>query len=277
VLAVATLANVISGQVGAFSQALPGYSARFATLSQQLGALLGPSLMAKIATAIQEFDLSAVTASAIGGAGSVFGTASMVLLYLAFLLADQGGFSRKLPLLVPDPAERGQWADAFAAMNTGVQNYIAIKTAVSLTTGGLSYIVMKLAGLNFAETWALLIFMLNFIPTIGSIAGTILPAIAALAQFPTFGPVLAVLGGVGVIQFIIGNIVEPSISGRTLNLSPFVIIVSLTFWSMVWGIPGAFLSVPLTVCGAIICSHVPALQPISILLSGGPDAREAAG
>lgn len=166
---------------------------------------------------------------------------------------------------------------ALNSMNVGVQNYMWIKTLVSLLTGVLSYVVMKVVGLDFAETWAILIFLLNFIPTIGSILGTLIPAVAGLIQFPSIGPILILLGGISAVQFVVGNIIEPTLSSRTLNLSPLAIILALSFWSAVWGIPGAFLSVPLTVCVAIICSHVSALRSFAIVLAGRvPPPEEAA-
>ena len=262
------LANVIAGQVEALSSAVPRYVARFEQLSDQLGSVFGPELMASINAAVAEADVGQAVARVIDSASATFGAASLVVLFLAFMLVDTGALQRKLPLLVPDQDRRAQVSAALDAMNAGVQNYMGIKTFVSLLTGVLSYVVMKIVGLDFAETWAVLIFLLNFIPTIGSIIGTVLPAIAALVQFFGIGPVLIVLGGIGAVQFIIGNIIEPTLSSRTLNLSPFAIILSLSFWSAIWGIPGAFLSVPLTVCIAIICSHVPPLRPFAILLAG---------
>lgn len=262
------LANVIAGQVEGLSSAVPRYVARFEQLSDQLGSVFGPELMASINAAVAEADVGQAVARVIDSASATFGAASLVVLFLAFMLVDTGALQRKLPLLVPDQDRRAQVSAALDAMNAGVQNYMGIKTFVSLLTGVLSYVVMKIVGLDFAETWAVLIFLLNFIPTIGSVIGTVLPAIAALVQFFGIGPVLIVLGGIGAVQFIIGNIIEPTLSSRTLNLSPFAIILSLSFWSAIWGIPGAFLSVPLTVCIAIICSHVPPLRPFAILLAG---------
>jgi predicted PurR-regulated permease PerM len=263
-----SLANVIAGQVEALSSATPRYVARFEQLSDQLGRFLGPELMASINAAVAEADVSQAVGRVVDSASATFGAASLVVLFLAFLLVDTGALQRKLPLLVPDQERRANVSTALDSMNVSVQNYMWIKTLVSLLIGALSYVVMKMVGLDFAETWAVLIFLLNFIPTIGSIIGTVLPAIAALVQFPGVGPVLIVLGGIGAVQFIIGNIIEPTLSSRTLNLSPIVIILSLSFWSAIWGIPGAFLSVPLTVCIAIICSHVPPLRPLAILLAG---------
>lgn len=271
------LANVIAGQVETLTSAAPRYIERFKQLSDQFGDFLGPELMGSLNNAITQADFGQALRRIVNSTGATFGATSLVLLFLAFMLVDAGALQRKLPVLVPDKARRAEVASALNAMNAGVQNYMWIKTLVSLLTGGLSYLVMKAVGLDFAETWAILIFLLNFIPTIGSIIGALLPAAAGLVQFPELGPVLVLLVGLGAIQFVVGNIIEPALSSRTLNLSPLAIILALSFWSSVWGIPGAFVSVPLTVCFAIICSQVPILRPLAVLLASRVPGQEGAG
>ena len=110
--------------------------------------------------------------------------------------------------------------------------------------------------------------MLNFIPTIGSIIATLFPAMLALIQFDTFGPFFIVLAAVGSIQVVVGNVLEPKLMGNTLNVSPFVVMMSLTLWGSVWGIAGAFLSVPITVILLIIFAHFEKTRYIAVLLSG---------
>lgn len=271
------LANVLAGQVEALTSAAPRYIERFKQLSDQFGDFLGPEFMASLNKAIAQADFGQALGYIVNSTGATFGATSLVLLFLAFMLVDAGALHGKLLVLVTDQERRSGVAAALNAMNAGVQNYMWIKTLVSLITGGLSYVVMKAVGLDFAETWAILIFLLNFIPTIGSIIGTLLPAAAGLVQFPELGPVLVLLVGVGAIQFVVGNIIEPALSSRTLNLSPLAIILALSFWSAVWGIPGAFLSVPLTVCFAIICSQVPILRPLAVLLASRVPDQEGAG
>jgi predicted PurR-regulated permease PerM len=157
-----------------------------------------------------------------------------------------------------------------------VHRYVLIKTIISVLTGLLVYLVMLLFGLEFAETWALLTVFLNFIPNIGSIVATLFPTLAALVQFDSWTPVLLIFTIITLIQFSVGNLIEPQLMGRSLNLSPFVIILSLTFWGAIWGIVGMFLAVPIMVMVMIACSHVPFLHPIAILLSrdGVPMAVE---
>ncbi len=138
---------------------------------------------------------------------------------------------------------------------------------MSIITGTSSYIILTYLNVDFAETWALVIFLLNYIPTIGSILGVIFPALIALLQFDTYTPFLIIALGLTAIQFTIGNVVEPMFMGNSLNLSAFVIVLSLTFWGTIWGAAGMVLSIPITVMMMIVAAHIPSWRWVAIMLS----------
>src|SRR5258708_19899720 len=129
---------------------------------------------------------------------------------------------------------------------------------------------MRLVGLDFAEFWALLVFILHFMPTIGVIAATSCPIFLAAVQFNSLGPCLVVGIGITAIAQLMGNIVEPNVMGETLNLSPLTVIVALILWGTVWGVLGAFLCVPFTVIFLIVMSHFkyPPCIPIPLPKTG---------
>jgi AI-2 transport protein TqsA len=176
--------------------------------------------------------------------------------------------SKKILLAAGTSEAASEFNRILQSISVGLQHYVGIKTAVSLLTGTLSYVVMKLVGLDFAETWGVLAFALNFIPTLGSMVAVVIPAVVALVQFETLTPFLIIVLGCGAVQLVVGNIIEPTLTGKTLNLSPLMVILSLTFWTTMWGIPGALLSVPITVCVLIIFSNLSATKPWAILMSG---------
>ena len=128
---------------------------------------------------------------------------------------------------------------------------------------------------DFAGFWAVIIFLLNYIPTIGSLLGILFPALLALVQFDTFVPFLIVTPSLAVIQVFIGNFLEPMMMGSSLNISPFATLVSLAVWGSIWGMPGMFLCVPITVIAMIIFAHFPRTRPITVMLS--TDGRVAWG
>ena len=127
--------------------------------------------------------------------------------------------------------------------------------------------ILLFIGVDAPVFWAFLIFVLNFIPTIGSLIATLFPAIFALLQFGEFTPGILVLAIVGTIQLIVGNFIEPRVMGNSLNISPLVVFLTLAIWGVIWGITGMLLSVPITVILIIVMSEFPSTQPLAILLS----------
>jgi len=192
----------------------------------------------------------------------------IIFVYLVFVLLEQRTFTRKIKALVPNKHRQEEVFTVIDRILKDIRLYIGIKVLTSASTGLLSYLVLKWIGVNFASFWAVLIFLLNFIPTIGSIIATIFPSAMALIQFDTFRPFVICVIAITAIQLVIGSFIDPKLMGNRLNLSPLVILFSLGLWGAVWGIPGMFLCVPFTVIIMIICAYFPTTRPVSILLSG---------
>lgn len=209
-----------------------------------------------------------------GQAGNIASGAVLVTLFVGFLFLERLWFRPKLVSLMGD-AERARRVERIiSSIVHRVNRYLIVKTVVSLVTGALVYAVMIAFGLELAVAMGVLTFVLNFIPNVGSIVATI--AVGLVAYVQTGDPVsgLAVLAFVTGIQFVVGQVLDPLFLGRTLQLSSFGIIASLAFWAAVWGIPGMFLAVPIMVSIMIVCSHIPRLRPVAVLLSreGLPEA-----
>ena len=188
--------------------------------------------------------------------------------YVLFLLIEQSSFEKKIQALFPDAEKRQDVRDLLHRMQSQIQSYVAIKTLASVATGLISYGILLVVGVDFAAFWGFVIFLLNYIPTIGSMLGILLPTLLAVVQFATIGPVLAVIIGGGATQFLIGNIIEPRLMGTSLNISPLVVLISLAVWGSIWGLAGMFLSVPLTMIAMIVFSYFRPTRPIAIMLSG---------
>lgn len=264
-------AQIFSSQVDVVSQTLPKYSERFDRLLDDLTALLGKSQVEQISAHLTNMDFSGHAASIAESVGGLFGNLGLILMYSAFLLAERGKLMKKFTYLFPDPDRASEVQGVLRSVGHSIKRYVWIKTIVSLLTGTLCYLILKYIGVDFAEILSLLIFLLNFIPTIGSILGVIFPAVVSLLQFDTITPFLMVVALCGSVQFTVGNIIEPKFMGDTLNLSTFTVVVSLTFWSTVWGVEGAFMSVPMTASLVILCRDIPALRPFAIVLSSDGD------
>lgn len=258
---------ILGRQASQVADAVPRYQERFVGILERIVSVIGTENAKMAQERLSTIDLSGVAVDAIGQAGGFVGGLLLVLLYMAFMLVERGPMNRKLPIAIGDRDRHDAYVRISREIVRALQMYVGVKTFVSALTGVLSYVILKLVGLDFAETWALLAFALNFIPSIGSILGVLLPAIVALVQFDTIGPFLIVVLGCGMVQFAIGNILEPALTGRSLNLAPIMVILSLTVWSTLWGIAGAFLSVPITVCLLILFGHLPATRPLAVLMS----------
>jgi AI-2 transport protein TqsA len=174
---------------------------------------------------------------------------------------------KKFSFLIPDADKSAKYLKVFNRVTRGIKRYLWIKTIMSFITGGLSYVILKYYSVEFAEFWGLMFFLLNFIPTVGSAIAVVLASLLTLLQFDGYWVFIQVAALLVCVQFLIGNIVEPRYMGQTLNLSPFVVIVALTFWGTIWGVEGMFLSVPFTASLVIVCSNIPNLRWIAILLS----------
>ncbi len=191
----------------------------------------------------------------------------VVLLYASFLLVELRSFDAKIAAMSNDQRSIDRTRKVAADINSRIGAYLALKTFVSALLGVTSWIAMAFMGLEFAAFWAVLIALLNYIPYIGSFLGVLFPLMMAIVQFANPNDVLAVLLPLIALQFAIGNFLDPYIMGNSLNLSPFAILVSLAAWSALWGIPGAFLAVPITAIMAIVFSAFAGTRPIAILLS----------
>ena len=158
-----------------------------------------------------------------------------------------------------------------------VTRYLSIKFIISLATGLIVGVSLKIIGVEFAAVWGVIQFILNFIPNIGSVAVGLAATAFSLIQFwPEPAPVLATGLVVLSTNVIIGSILEPKIMGDNLGLSPVMVLVSLLGWGWLWGFAGLILSVPMMVIIKIVCENIPMLEPISILL-GSHKAVMAAG
>lgn len=263
----AVVFGIIADNANEVAAAAPRYQDRLRDLAGQLSAELGVDGSAAIDWVRARLDFGRLVAALAAGVGGLLGNAALVLAYLFFLMLERRYFGAKLAALVPDPGRREAIRRLLAEVDRDVRVYIGVKTLVSLLTAVLSFAIMRAVALDFAAFWALLIFVLNFIPNIGSLVATALPTLLALVQFDHLRPFLVVGVGVTAVQLLVANVIEPPLMGRSLNMSPLVVVLSLVFWGLVWGTAGLFLAVPVTAIGVIVCARFEPTRWIAVLLS----------
>lgn len=200
---------------------------------------------------------------------SVMGDVAMIVLYLMFLLMERSTIYPKVSAAFPESEEEAQTM----VKNIGHQTsrYLSVKVLISAATGVLFYLTAIISGMDFPLVWGVLAFLLNFIPTIGSIVVTVIASFMAAIQFlPQWSKIFVIFFVFLAIEMILGNVIDPKLQGVQLNLSPLVILIMLSLWGYVWGIVGMFLAVPITSVIQLICANIPSMRPIAILLSSGP-------
>jgi AI-2 transport protein TqsA len=216
---------------------------------------------------LAQLNLQTLIGSTVASVSSIVVSVIVVFLYTTFLLLELRSLESKITGLSSDSRSVARIRQITDDINSRIGSYLALKTLLGILLGTTCWLIMTFFGLEFAVFWAVLIALLNYVPYLGSFLGVLFPVIMAIVQFGDAEKVAAVLVSLTVVQFLIGNFLDPYVMGNSLNLSPFAILVSLTVWSALWGIPGAFLAVPITAIIAIILSGFAGTRPIAVLLS----------
>ncbi len=269
-----TIFNLITSNIAEIIGAVPMYQERFMGLITKT---LDYFNIDKVPEALRVFNQTRVMTFATNLAStitSIAGSMGVIFIYVLFLLLEHRSFDSKLGYAIKDEKRLNKTQQVIKKISTQIQSYIRIKTGLSIVTAFLSYLVMYFVGVDFASFWAQLIFFLNYIPTIGSIIATILPSLLTILQFDSWAQFFIVSITLITIQFFIGNIIEPKVIGKSVNLSGLVIILSLAIWGSIWGITGMFLCVPIMVILNIIFSNFDKTRPMAIMLSADGEIDE---
>ncbi len=268
-------AFVVVGSATDFGEAVPRYQARIDTMAAGLTAWLHTHNIHVSTGAIgQMVSPGAVLSFGAGMVRDLAGLVSnifIVLIILGFMLFEARAFSRKLRAIA---GERGGSTVLFPGIVGDVQNYLFIKTVVSLAVGLLAGLIVVVLGVDFPLLWGLLAFLLNFIPNVGAIIASVPPVFFALLSYGP-GRAVAVAAGFLVVHMVLGNILEPAWMGRRLGLSATVVFLSLLFWGWLWGPAGMFLSVPLTMVARILLEGSEKTRWMALLLDSSAPAETA--
>nr|AWJ66328.1 transport protein [uncultured bacterium] len=259
--------NLIARNIDLMVKSAPSYRVNVEHQVQRILSLFGLEQRYDLTSLATEFNLNDYLRNLINGITGLAQRFFLILIYVIFLLVEQDTFPKKLAALSWSKERKENFKRILFQINQASRTYIAVKFGASLLTGVLSFIVLYFVKVDFPVFWAFLIFLLNFIPTIGSIVATAFPSLVALVQFDTLAPFFVVLIGIIAIQLLIGSFVEPRLLGNSLNISPFVIILSLVLWGLIWGVVGMLLCVPLTAILIVILAQFPNTRPVAILLS----------
>ena len=266
-LGLIVLTSIILSQINTVLITTLSYSDRTPGAVSELFAWLGEDAQTAIFNSLSSINASGYLSTVAGQAGNLMQGTVLVILFVGFLFAERIWFTTKLTNFVGDTAQAERVGKIAQSIIRRVNRYLLVKTAVSVVTGVMVWGVALAFDLDLAVALGVMTFILNYIPNVGSIVATFVVALVAHVQLGDPTSTFALFMICGSIQFINGSVIDPRLMGRALRLSSFGIIISLAFWGAVWGIPGMFLSVPIMVGLMIICSEIPAMRPLAILLS----------
>jgi AI-2 transport protein TqsA len=271
VLIIFSLALIIDSTLTEFRAVLPEYQA---TLGNFLLTLPG---MATVDTSmlwqdisdrlLAENDLQQTIVSVLGGITTVGATLFLIIVYAGFLAGERTSLSAKIAAFFSNDEQLQFTEEIIRQASQRFGEYLAVKTLMNVITAVLSYAVLRFMDVDFAIFYAVMLGFLNYILYVGSFVGVFLPIVLSLAQFGSLATTALLAGLLLTVQLIVDNIIEPNAMGRQLDLSPFVVLVSLAVWSALWGLPGAILAIPLTSLIVIVLDSFPKTRRVAMLFS----------
>lgn len=262
----------IQSSIGAFIEEYPKYSSRFSLLNTTLVKFIEEKAGVSY-DLFGQIEWSGTLLKYLGSFSSSlvsFASSGLVIvIFLIFMLLENPFAPKKLILAFQ--SENGiKISTILNRITAQVVKYLNLKFFISIGTGLLVWFSLFVIGLDFAPMWGVFAFLLNFIPSIGSLILMAVTILMGFIQFyPEPGRIIAVIISMVGIQTVIGNFIDPRLQASRLDISPIVILFSLIVWGWIWGVVGMFLAVPLTVIIQIICQNIPLLYPVSILIGSG--------
>lgn len=234
-------------------------------------------LQAQLNDVISPANIAGLIGSVLGVLGSVGSSSILFLVYYLILLSGATGYRAYIEY-VTGPGESGDARQVWDMTQESISAYVGIKTIISMATGFSVGLICWAFGLQFALFWGFMAFLLNYIPSIGSMVATVLPIFMAIIQFDNFGLILGLGILLGLSQFIIGSIIDPMVMGSRLRLNTVTVIFGLLFWGYIWGIPGMLLSVPLMVSIRLLLERSEDLSILARLMgnAGKPGRKKPA-
>ncbi len=217
--------------------------------------------------------IASVGSSLLIGTRAFLGQIFTMLLMLFFLLYEGDSLLRRFIEIMPTWADKRRAVQITNEIEHNVSLYLATITGMNLLVGSLNFLQCLLLGLPNPLLWGVLAFLLNYIPILGPLTGVVIYFFVALFSFNSVLHALippAIYFGIHLLE---GETITPMLLARRFTLNPVLVMASLMFWDWLWGIPGAFLSVPLLAVFKIVCDHVDALTPIGHVVGGPPKPR----
>jgi predicted PurR-regulated permease PerM len=245
----------------------PALFAKINTLLLQASRAFELEQPVQLAALAGNVSLPQLAARLLAGVQGLFSSLMLVLLYFVFLLAERKKVAKKVRRISDTSEQSAVILQGLEQVSEDIETYVWVQTITGIMLAAGSAAIMLSVGLDNALFWTFVLLLLSFIPILGVTVGSFAPALFALLQFSTFWQAITIFGGIQLVAFIVGNLFYPQMQAKTQNISPVATLLSLAFWGALWGMPGAFLSVPLTLILMLICAKFDTTRWVAVLLS----------
>src|SRR5262245_5753743 len=263
---VVAVSSMVTWALSVEREWMVGHAARFQTVYLEWARWLEEHEVFVVGPLSERFDvmwLVRLFQTLVGHINTLLGFAVLAFVFLMLALLETGDFRERLAVV-----SKQDFAKVGAEIAAKFRKFMLVRTQMSALTGLAVWGFSLFSGLDLAPAWGIIAFVLNYIPFIGSFVATLLPSLFAVAQFETWQDTLVVFLGMFAIQFAIGNYLEPLVAGAALSISPLAVVFAVFFFGFLWGMPGAFLGVPILIAIVTLCAHYSSTSWIATLLSG---------
>ena len=228
-----------------------------------------------IASIIGKVSVADVAGFLLSGMQGLLSGLLLMVVYFGFMLAGRKRITTKVERAAGSSSRALAINGTIARIADDIETYVWVQTITGTILTAAAIGVMLAVGLNNVLFWAVIFFLLTFIPNIGVTVGSVAPSLFALVQFQTAWQAITIFVFIQIVATIVGNFIYPRLQAHTQNIDPVVTLLSLAFWSWLWGLPGAFLAVPMTLMSMMVCTQIPRLRWVAAMLSndGNPVVR----
>lgn len=247
------------------------YAERLDSVLLTIGNRLGVALPPNIESLLARIEPSQAAGVMLAWLRSAVSAAVFVLIYLGFMMASRRSFALKLAALTSAGEGASEAKAVFDRIRNAVEGYVWIQTTTGLMIAGGAFVLMWALGMPKPLFWAFVILVASYVPIVGGVVGVLAPSLFGLLEFDTLAKPIILFAGLQALHFTVGNVVQPRMQGRSLNVDPVIVLVSLAFWATLLGATGAFLSTPLSVTAMAILAQFKETRWMAILLSGDGD------
>jgi predicted PurR-regulated permease PerM len=254
----------------------PALLERIDSLVQAAGTYFGLKRTINLQALVGSVSIPHIAGSVLDTVQGIAGAVLLIVIYFGFMVAGRRRMSRKIDAIAGTSSRKAAIKTIIERIASDIRIYLWVQAVTGVFLALAATAVMIAVGLDNVLFWTVIFFLLTFIPNIGVTVGSIAPALFALLQFDSLWPAVAIFGVIQVAAFVVGNLIYPRMQADTQNIDPVTTILALSLWTFLWGIPGAFLAVPMTLMLMMVFAQFDSTKWVAAALSndGKPEFRD---